>query len=146
MTKALVAVGGALVLCIAGLIAVAVLLSPEKQSIAVDNLLAEDFSRAVARGGELHLDRVAKGFEWDRVLIVARGTDRSEISKRVGSEFTGEVNFQTGDLLVFLDGSRVARFADYRGEGRFEGFERPIAEVARPDAVFAVDGLVIRPR
>ena len=145
MTRALVAVGAVLVLCIAGLVAAAVLLSPEKGTVAVDNLLAEDFSRVVARGGELRMDRFADDFAWDRLLIVERGADRADVSAKVGSEFTGEVNFQTGDLVVFLDGKRVARFLDYRGEGRFEGFERPVAEVAREDAVFDVRGLVIRP-
>ena len=145
MTKALLGVGAALGLCIAGLVAAAVFLSPEQQSTAVDNLLAEDFSRAVARGGELRLARVANDFDWTRVLVVERGTPRAVVSERAGTAFTGEVNFQTGDLLVFLDGDRVARFIDYRGEGRFEGFTRPVAEVDRADAVFDVRGLVIRP-
>ena len=145
MTRALIVVGAVLVLCIGGLVAAAVFLSPEKQTIAVDNLLAEDFSRAVARGGELRMERLADDFDWDRLLIVERGTGRDAVSAVVGTEFTGEVNFQTGDLIVFLDGKRVARFADYRGEGSFEGFKRPIAEVLRSEAVFDVRGLVIRP-
>ena len=145
MTKALIVVGAVLVLCIGGLVAAAVLLSPEKQTIAVDNLMAEDFSRLVARGGELRMDRLADDFTWDRLLIVERGTDRKRVSAAAGAQFTGEVNFQTGDLVVFLDGKRVARFVDYRGEGRFEGFERPVAEVPRSEAVFDVRDLVIRP-
>lgn len=145
MTKALVVVGGVLILFIGGLVAAAVLLSDEKGTIAVDNFLAEDLSRLVARGGELRMDRLADDFTWDRLLIVEQGTDRDTVSAAAGTEFTGEVNFQTGDLVIFLDGKRVARFADYRGEGRFEGFERPVAEVPRDQAVFDVRGLVIRP-
>lgn len=145
MTRALIVVGAVLLISIGGLIAAAVFLSDEKGTIAVDNLLAEDFSRAVARGGELRMERLANDFTWDRLLIVERGTDRDQVSAQAGTEFTGEVNFQTGDLVVFLDGKRVARFIDYRGEGSFEGFARPVAEVPRPEAVFDVRGLVIRP-
>ncbi len=45
-----------------------------------------------------------------------------------------------------MRGKHVARFADYRGEGHFEGVKRPIARIDRDDAVFSVRSLVIRPR
>ena len=37
----------------------------------------------------------------------------------------------------------VVRFADYRGTGRFEGFERPFDEL--PDTLAVDAGRVIRP-
>ena len=57
------------------------------------------------------------------------------------------LGFETGEKLILLkrDGS-VSRFLDYRGNGRFGGVETPIAELARDDAVFRVDGLVITPK
>jgi hypothetical protein len=79
------------------------------------------------------------------VLVVAAGTPRETISRRLGYEWTGEIGFQTGALLIFLDGGRVARFADYRGEGRFSGFETPIDTLPRERAVLRVRDLVISP-
>ena len=40
----------------------------------------------------------------------------------------------------------MARFFDYRGEGRFSGVDTPVAELAREDAVFDVRRLVITPK
>jgi hypothetical protein len=40
----------------------------------------------------------------------------------------------------------VARFFDYRGEGRFGGVRTPIAVLPRKDAVFTVRNLVITPK
>ena len=57
----------------------------------------------------------------------------------------GDVAFGTGDLLIFVRGGQVALYADYRGEGRFEGLRRPVARLARDQAVFRVRGLVMRP-
>jgi hypothetical protein len=37
------------------------------------------------------------------------------------------------------------RFADYRGEGRFEGFDAPFHELPRARAVLRVRDLVVRP-
>jgi hypothetical protein len=47
-----------------------------------------------------------------------------------------------GDLLIFLSGAEVVRFADYRGSARFEGFPRPFADLP---PVLHVDSSVITP-
>ena len=135
-------------LLIALLVGVVVIYADE-DGIAVDNLLAENLSREVARaeretGGELDLAALAP-FAWDEVLLVAPGTSRAEISQRLGYEWTGELEFQTGELLIFLDGGRVARFADYRGEGRFEGFDVPFETIPRERGVLRVRDLVVSP-
>lgn len=148
MGKALIAVGAAFVLFMALLVGVVVLYADE-ESIAVDNLLAEDLSREVARaeresGGRLDLPALAP-FAWDELLLVAPGTPRETVSRRLGHEWKGDLAFQTGELLIFLDGGRVARFADYRGEGRFEGFATPIDAVPRDRAVLRVRDLVVSP-
>jgi hypothetical protein len=146
MARALTAVGVALALLVAGL-GLAVFLTRDEDNIQVDNLLSERFTREIATSGgrDVDLARVAP-FEWDRVLIVARGTPRAEISKRLGYEWTGTLGFETGDYLILLDSrGRVARFFDYRGEGRFAGIDRPFAELARNRAVFRVRDLVITP-
>jgi hypothetical protein len=145
--RVLVAVGVALVLAIGGL-GLAVYLSRDESNIAIDNLLSEDFSRAVALsdGGRDTVDlRALARFPWDRVLIVAQGTPRAAISRRLGYEWKGIVGIDAGDLLIFLDGSRVSRFADYRGGGAFAGIPRPFAELPRERAVFTVRDLRIRP-
>ena len=126
-----------------------VALNADEDGIAVDNLLAENLSREVARaeresGGELDLTSLAR-FRWDEVLVVAPRTPPETISRRLGYEWTGEIGFQTGALLIFLDGGRVARFADYRGEGRFAGFEAPIDTLPRERAVLRVRDLVVSP-
>jgi hypothetical protein len=149
MTRALIAVGAAFVLFVALLVGV-VALNADEDGIAVDNLLAENLTREVARaeretGGQVDLRRLAR-FRWDEVLIVAPGTPRETISRRLGYEWTGEIGFQTGPLLIFLDAGQVARFADYRGEGRFTGFETPIDALPRERAVLRVRDLVVSPR
>jgi hypothetical protein len=143
VTRALIAVGAALVLLIAGL-GLAVYVTRDEDNIAVDNPLAENLTRAIALRDRVDLPALAR-FEWDEVLIVAPGTPRETISRRLGYEWTGDVGFQTGELLIFLDRGRVARFADYRGLGRFEGFESPIDSLPRGDAVLRVRDLVISP-
>jgi hypothetical protein len=148
VTRALIAVGVALVLMIGGL-TLAVFVARDEDNVAVDNVLAENLSRVVAlaeaeSGGRVDLRRLAR-FEWDEVLIVARGTPREQISRRLGYEWTGVLEFGTGELLIFLDDGSVARFADYRGEGRFTGFSRPIDTLPRSRAVLRVRDLVISP-
>jgi hypothetical protein len=142
MARALTAVGVALALLVA-----AVFLTRDEDNIQVDNLLSERFTRevATAAGRDVDLARVAP-FKWSRVLIVARGTPRSAISKRLGYEWTGTLGFVTGEQLILLDAKgKVARFFDYRGEGSFAGIERPFAELPRDKAVFRVRDLVITP-
>jgi hypothetical protein len=148
MARALTAVGAALALLVA-ILALVVYVTRDEDNIQVDNLLSERFTRQVAlaetRGGQVDLREVAP-FEWDRVLIVARGTPRQAISRRLGYEWTGTLGFETGEFLILLDEQgRVVRFFDYRGEGRFAGIETPFAEIPRGRAVFRVRDLVITP-
>ena len=149
MTRALIVVGTALALLVGGL-ALAVFLTRDEDNVQVDNLLSERFTREVAtastNGTDLALAEVAP-FEWARVLVVARGTPDAEISRALGYEWTGVLGFESGEKLILLDrDGRVARFFDYRGEGRFTGVETPIAELARDDAVFRVRSLEISPK
>jgi hypothetical protein len=135
---------------IIGLLALAVYVTRDEDNLQGDNLLAERFTRAVAlaqrdTGGVVDLRAVAP-FAWDRVLLVAAGTPPQAISRRLGRPWTGIDTVDGGDLLIFLRGRDVARFADYRGSGRFAGFPRPFAEIPRPRAVFMVRDLVIRLR
>jgi hypothetical protein len=127
MGRVLGLVAGAFVLCLAFLV-LAVFLSRDEDNIQGDNLLAERFTKEVAEGGEIDLRQLAP-FEWDRVLLVAPGTPREAISRRLGREWTGIDTVDGGDLLIFLLDDDVVRFADYRGLGRFEGFSRPFAEL-----------------
>jgi hypothetical protein len=148
MAKALTAVGIALALLIGGLGA-AVYFTRDEDYIAVDNLLAERITKAIGtaqdRGADVDLGREAP-FAWDHLLIVARGIEPAQISRRLGHPWTGRIGFQIGELLIFLQAGQVVRFADYRGEGRFAGFPYPFAELPRARAVLRVRDLVIRPR
>ena len=118
----------------------------DEDNIQADNLLAEDFTLAVSQaaeeGGTIDLRTVAS-FPYDRVLLVQPGTPRDAISERLGREWTGIDTVDGGDLLIFIRDDEVVRFADYRGTGRFEGFERPFDEL--PDALSVDAGRVIRP-
>jgi hypothetical protein len=146
MGRVLALVAGALVLCIGALV-LAVLVTRDEDNIQADNILSENFTKAVAlapqQGGAVDLRQIA-GFNWDRVLIVAPGTERDAISRRLGREWTGIDTVDGGELLIFLRGDEVARFADYRGSNRFEGFARPFDELVRDRAVFPVRDQAIR--
>jgi hypothetical protein len=149
MARALIAVGAALALLVGGL-ALAVFLTRDEDNVQVDNLLSERFTREVAtasaEGTDVDLGRVAP-FDWARVLVVEPGTPDAEISRALGYEWTGVLGFETGEKLILLDrDGKVARFFDYRGEGRFAGLRTPIAELPRGDAVFSVCRLVITPK
>jgi hypothetical protein len=147
MTGALIAVAVALVVLIGGL-ALAVFLTRDEDNIAVDNVLAERITKAIAlsqsQGEDVDLGLQAR-FAWDHVLLVARGVPRGAISRRLGYPWTGEVGFRTNELFLFLRAGRVARFADYRGEGTFAGFSKPFDLIPRGRAVLRVRDLVIRP-
>jgi hypothetical protein len=148
MARALVAVGLALVLCFAAF-GLVVYLTRVEDRIAVDNLLAEDLSRAIAtaeseRGGRVDLREVAS-FPWDAVLLVAPGTSREAISRELGYEWKGDVNFGVSETLIFLRGGRVERFADYRGSGVFRGFDAPFDRIPRTRGVLRVRNLTISP-
>ena len=84
-------------------------------------------------------------FDWDRVVLVQSGTSRDQISERLGQEWTGIDTVDGGDLLIFLDGADIVRFADYRGSNSFEGFERPFAELPKESAVLDVRDRVVSP-
>jgi hypothetical protein len=148
MGRVLGLVAAALVLFIGGLV-IAVYLTRDEDNIQVDNVLSENISKAIAQsedpdvgtGGRVDLRRVAD-FDWDRVLVVAPGVSRARISKELGREWTGVAGVDYGELLIFRRGNDIARFANYRGTGRFEGFE-PLQEIARDKAVFQVRQLVI---
>jgi len=124
-------------------------LNRDEDAIAVDNLLAESITREIGtaeqRGADVRLEDVTD-FEWDRVLLADRSATSQDVTRALGHTWKGDLAFQTGDLLIFVRDGHVARFADYRGEGRFEGVERPVASFARDEAVFSVRSLVIRPR
>jgi hypothetical protein len=145
--KALTAVGIALALLIGGL-GLAVYLTRDEDNLQVDNILAENLTKAIAlaqgQGGRVDLTTQAR-FDWDRVLLVSRNATPAQISARIGHPWTGIVGFRTGELFLFERGSRVVRFADYRGEGRFRGFQRPFTELPRAQAVLRVHDLVVRP-
>ena len=148
MARALAAVGAALVFLLLVLGAV-VYLNRDEDAIAVDNLLAENISREIGtaeqRDADVDLADVTD-FAWDHVLVAERNASRAAISRALGAPWKGEVAFGDGDVLIFVRGKHVARYADYRGEGRFAGVPRPVARFAHDDAVFSVRDLVIRPK
>ena len=148
MTKALTAVGAALALALL-VLGLVVYLNRDEDAIAVDNLLAESITREIGtaeqRGADVSLADVTD-FEWDRVLLADRTASHADIERALGRDWKGDLAFRTGDMLIFVHDGHVARFADYRGEGRFAGVERPVESFARDRAVFSVRSLVIRPR
>jgi hypothetical protein len=144
MARALIAVGVLLAVAF-GVLALAVVLTREENRVAVDDVLALELTRAIGEieRGRVDLRRLA-GFRWDRVLVVAPGTAREEVSRALGSEFAGDLPFgSTGQLFVFADGDALARFADYRGRATFTGFERPIEALPRERAVLRVRAGVV---
>ena len=140
-------VAGGLALCIA-LLLLAVFVTRDEDNIQADNLLAENFTKAVTlapqNDGTVALPELAR-FEWDRVLVVQPGTSRAAISERLGHEWTGIDTVDGGDLFLFIKDAKVVRFADYRGSNTFAGFDRPFDEFAREDATFSVRDRVVRP-
>ncbi len=149
MGKALVAVGGLLVLCFA-ILGVAVFVTREEDRVAVDQILAEEISRqfAIADGkpDPVELDVVTE-FEWDELVIVAEDTAREDIDRELGFEFKGDLAYdaESQEMLIFLRDGRLARFADYRGRLAFDGIERPFDRLSPDEAVFRVSGGTIRP-
>jgi hypothetical protein len=150
MGRALVAVGGALLLCFVVLGAV-VFLTRDEDTIAVDAVLAERLGRAVTeadqRGEDLELARLTP-FPWDRVVVFKPRTPRAVVNRALGFEFEGDLPYdiESREVFAFVDEGRLARFADYRGRHEFEGLERPVDELTPQEAVFEVGDLVIRPR
>jgi hypothetical protein len=148
VAKALIAVGVALAVLIGGL-GLAVYLTRDEDNIQVDNMLAENLTKAIAlaqseTGGRVVIPRLT-GFDWDRILLVQADTPTAAITRRLGHPWTGVIGFRTGDLFLFMKGGSVVRFADYRGDGRFAGFARPFAVIPRSRAVLRVRDLVVTP-
>jgi hypothetical protein len=149
MTRALLGVGALLAVAFLILGAV-VFLTRSEDRVAVDNLLAENLTRAIQLAeeegdGTVDLGQVAD-FDWDRVLIVAPGTPRADVSAELGSEYKGDLPFGSlGQVFVFARGDQLARIADYRGRGTFTGFERPLDVLPRDDTVLRVRDLVVSP-
>ncbi|WP_037497432.1 hypothetical protein [Solirubrobacter soli] len=147
MGRVLALVAGALVFFIAAL-GLAVYFTRDEDNLQADNLLAENFTKAVTQapdnGNVVALPELAR-FDWDRVLIVQPGTSRDAISQRLGRKWTGIDTVDGGELLLFVHDGKVVRFADYRGSNTFEGFEQPFAEIPREEATFTVRDRVVRP-
>jgi hypothetical protein len=146
MARALAAVGALLAVAFAVLLVV-VFATREEDRVAVDDLLSLELTRAigVSDGSTVDLRRLARG-DWDRVLVVAPETPRETVSEALGSEFNGDLPFgSAGELFVFAAGDALVRFADYRGRARFAGFEEPVDELARADALLQVDDGVVEP-
>ena len=150
MGRVLTAVAGALVLCLLILGAV-VYFTRAEDTVAVDNLLAERLGRAFTEAGQqgepLALARLTP-FPWDRVIVYEPGTPEDVVDRALGFEFPGDLPYtaESREVFVFVSGGRLARFADYRGTGRFEGLERPVARLSPREAVFDVRDGVARPR
>jgi hypothetical protein len=149
MTRALLGVGA--LLAVAFLIfGSVVFLTRTEDRVAVDNILAENLTRAIQLAedetdGEVDLTLVAD-FPWDRVLVVAPGTARSAVSAELGSEYKGDLPFGSlGQVFVFARGRKLARIADYRGRATFTGFTRPLDVLPRGAAVIRVRNLVVSP-
>lgn len=149
MGKALWAVISLLVVCILAL-GVSVYLTRGEKTYAVDNLLAEEitrrFSTAEEGDGRVVLAEVTD-FEWDRVLVVAKGTPRPRIDAVLGADFNGYLNYdvESAELFLFERDGELARYADFRGRGSFAGLRRPIATLTPETAVFEVRDRVARP-
>jgi hypothetical protein len=150
MGRALAAVGAALVICL-GIFGGVVYLTAEEDTVAVDAVLAERITRAVAmaeqRGEDVDLARLAP-FAWDRVVIYPPGTPKHLVDAEVGFDFKGDLQYtaESSEVFVFVDNGQLARFADYRGRRSFEGLDRPIDQLPRERAVFVVRDGVARPR
>ena len=82
------------------------------------------------------------------MLVAERRASRAAIiASALGAPWKGDLAFGTGDLLIFVRGGHVARFADYRGEGRFAGVPaagRALRRATTRCSAFAT--LVIRPK
>ena len=149
MTRALLAVGGLLATAflILGLV---VFLNRSEDRVAVDNLLAERLTRAIGVSedegdGRVDLTEVAP-FAWDRVIVAAPGTSRDAVSDELGSPYKGDLPFGSlGQVFVFARGKQLARIADYRGRGTFNGFDRPLDVLPRDRAVLQIRDLVVSP-
>ena len=148
MGRALFAVGALLALFFV-ILGVVVYFTRSEDQLAIDNQLAENLTRAISQSEELGRDvdlRRLAPFPWSRVLVVAPDTTASAVSRELGSEYKADLPLPSAStVFVFANGNALARVADYRGRGTFEGFDEPIASLPRPEAVFRVRDLVVSP-
>jgi hypothetical protein len=148
MGRALTAVGVLLALFLLGF-GLLVFLTRTEDGVAIDNLLSENLTKEIqlAEGrGEPVIDFAEQtDFAWDRLCITPASTPKETIDAELGFEFKGDTHLLNGVLLIFADRGELARFADYRGEGRFEGIEEPVACFDRERAAFRIRDLVLTP-
>jgi hypothetical protein len=148
MARALFAVGGLLALLVAGLVLVA-WLGRADESLAVDNILSEQITKGVTTADQQDSNLVLADIyqsPWDKVVVVSPRTPREEISRRIGSDWKGDVGYDAGELFIFLRDGEVDRFAHYLGKARFDGLSRPLDEFTPESAVFVVQDGVVEPR
>ncbi len=135
MGRALFAVGALLALFFV-ILGVVVYFTRSEDQLAIDNQLAENLTRAISQSEELDRDvdlRRLAPFPWSRVLVVAPDTTASAVSRELGSEYKADLRLPSAStVFVFANGNALARVADYRGRGTFEGFDEPIASLAAP--------------
>ena len=130
----------------------AVYLTRDEDNIQADNLLAENFTKAVALGDPDEHDGTrrpaprSRAFDWDRVLLVAAGHARARAISRAARAASGPAidTVDGGDLLIFLAGRRGRALRRLpRAPGTFAGFERPFDGARRATrAVFAVRSMI----
>ena len=125
MTRALLGVGAlrAAAFVIFGAV---VFLTREEDRVAVDNLLAENLTRAIQLSeeeadGEVDLRRVADFPSGPRAGRRPRHGAVDRVSEELGSDYKGDLaDFGSlGQVFVFARGDELARIADYRGRGTF---------------------------
>jgi hypothetical protein len=99
---------------------------------------------AARRSRPRHRDELRLGSRAHRRAGRAQG---KAIDDALGYPFRGDMNYtaESKELFIFERAGQVRKFADYRGQGSFEGFERPVAERSADAAVLSVRDLVIRP-
>ena len=149
MGKALFAVGTVLAVFFV-IFGGVVFLTRDEDTYAVDNVLSERFSRAIAEAedGDETVDlRNLTDFDFDQVLIFGPSESRDAISQQLGFDFQGDLRYtaESSLILVFTNNGHFVKFADYRGPGVFEGLEQPFARLSANDAVFRVQDGVARP-
>ena len=142
MARALTAVGALLALAFI-VLALVVYRQPRRDAVAVDDLLSLELTRAIdSRTSGRGRRAPARALRLGPACSSSRpDAARGGVRRRSGSRFSRRPAVRrTGPLLVFADGDSLVRYADYRGRGGFEGFEEPVDELPRADAVLEVDG------
>ena len=141
MARALIAVGALLAVAF-GVLLLVVFATREEDRVAVDDLLALELTRSigVSDGGDVDLRRLARG-DWDRVLVVAPGTPRGDVSEALGSEFKGDLPFGSGARCSCSPPATGSCASPTTAAGRRStGSSEPVDELARADAMLRVRG------